>query len=243
MRIVLFSIYGFNIHSHGVFLVLSLVIGGWLLFRLAKRESLSIKYFFSNYLISIIVGILGSRILFYLINLKYYQSIYQIFNIWQGGLISFAGFVFGIITFLIFLKLQKQNSSAWLDLAGIIFALAIAIGRIGCVLNGEFGIKTNSIFAIYGYMPVTAFEIFICSLIFVINFYLYLRFKRHLPPYTFFFLFVVLYSFSKILIDQWRIDPSIIIGINLSQLFSLFIFIVAIIIFGLYLYRRKVRLQ
>ena len=243
MKIVLFSIFGFNVYSHGVFLVLSMAIGGWLLYRLARKEGLSTKYYLSNYLISLIIGILASRILFCLINLKYYQSFYQVVEIWQGGMVSFAGFILGTITFLLLLKLQKQESSLWLDLAGIIFPLVIAIGRIGCVLNGEFGVRTKSIFAIYGYMPVTAFEIFLGMAIFTLNFYLFLNCRRYLPKYFLFFSFVALYSFARIFIDGWRIDPPLAIGINLSQLTSLLIFIISIIAFGSYLYKRKARPQ
>ncbi|PIP50677.1 hypothetical protein COX11_02910 [Candidatus Berkelbacteria bacterium CG23_combo_of_CG06-09_8_20_14_all_41_73] len=243
MKIVLFSIFGFNVYSHGVFLVLSMAIGGWLLYRLAKKQGLSIQYFLSDYLISLIVGILASRILFYLINLKYYQSFYQVVEIWQGGLVSFAGFIVGAIIFLLFLKYQKQELSPWLDLAGIVFPLAIAIGRVGCVLNGEFGIKTSSIFAIYGYMPVTAFEIFLGMAIFTLNFYLFLNYKRYLPKYFLFFSFVALYSFVRIFIDAYRIDPQLAIGMNLSQLTSLAIFIISIVTYGSYFYKRKARSQ
>src|SRR3989304_6507324 len=147
MKIVLFSVFGFNVYSHGVFLVLSAIIGGWLLFRLAEKEKLSTKNFLFNYLTSVVVGIAASRILFYLINLKYYLTFWQIVEIWQGGLISFAGFISGALAFFLLLKKQKEDFTPWLNLAGVVFPLAIAIGRIGCVLNGEFGIKTKSIFA------------------------------------------------------------------------------------------------
>ena len=239
MRIVLFSVFGFNVYSHGVFLVLAMAVGGWLLYRLAQKEGLSTKYFLSYYLISLIAGVLASRIIFYLINLKYYQSFYQIVEIWQGGLVSFAGFIAGTLTFLLLLRRQKVRISPWLDLSGVVFPLAIAIGRIGCVLNGEFGIRTTSIFAVYGYMPVTVFEIYLCGAIFILNFYLYLNFRQRLPKYFLFFSFVALYSFFRIFIDSWRIDLPLAIGINLSQLTSLSIFVITIITYGAYLYKGK----
>lgn len=232
MKIVLFSIFGFNIYSHGVFFTLAMLIGGWIFYRLAKKEGLSTKNFLLNYIISLLVGIVASRILFYFINLKYYQTFWQIVEIWQGGLVSFAGFIAGGLVFVLLLGQQKEKLAPWLDIDGIVFPLAIAIGRIGCVLNGEFGIRTSSIFAIYGVMPVTVFEIFLGATIFAINFYLYQQFKNKLPKYFLFFNFIAIYSFARIFIDGWRIDPTLAIGLNLSQITSLIIFIATLLIYG-----------
>ena len=243
MRIVLFSIFGFNVYSHGVFMVLGMVIGGWLLYRLAKKEGLLVQHFLIDYTTSLIIGILFSRICFYLLNLQSYNSLWEITQIWEGGLISFAGFILGTLTFLFLLLKRKQRISPWLNLSGIIFPLAIAIGRIGCALNGEFGIKTKSILAIYGYMPVTILEIYLGIVIFIFNFYLYQRYKDKLLPNILFLNFITLYSLGRVIIDNWRIDTKLIIGINLSQLVSLIIFIISLITYLLYLYeyQRKMR--
>ena len=166
MKIVLFSLFGYEVYSHGVFLVLGLVIAGLLMYRLLNKEQLNSKNFLSNYIISVVSGIIASRIIFYLMNLYLYDSFYQIFEIWQGGLVSFAGFVVGSLIYIALLKKQKTEIEPVINLAGIAFPLGIAIGRIGCALNGEVGVKTKSVLAYYGFMPVTAFEIFICSGIF-----------------------------------------------------------------------------
>ena len=243
MKIVLFSIFGFNVYSHGVFLVLAAVVGGWILFRLAKKEKFETKNFFANYLTSVVIGLVASRVLFYLINLKYYQTFWQIVEIWQGGLISFAGFIAGAAAFLLILKKQKQSLEPWVEIAGVVFPLAIAIGRVGCVLNGEFGIRTKSIFAIYGYMPVTLLELLACIVIFVINFYLYLNFRARLPKYLLFFNFAIIYLFTRIFIDTYRIDDALAIGINLSQLTSLVLLVVSILTFGYLCLKGKMRLE
>lgn len=241
MRIVLFSVFGYNIYSHGVFLVLAMAIAGYFYFRLALKEKLETDKFLLNYIISIIVGVVASRILFYFLNLKYYANFYQIVEIWQGGLVSFGGFILGAITFFLLLKNQKQNIVKWLNLAGIAFPLGIAIGRIGCVLAGEVGKRYFGSFAYYYHFPVTAFEIYLCLAIFAINFALYLYARKYLIDYFLFFSFISLYSFFRIFIDSYRIDSNLAIGINLSQLTSFLIFIMAFFAFGIYYMRRKVR--
>ena len=85
MKIVLFSVFGFNIYSHGVFLTFAMIIGGWILFRLVKKEKLETKNFLPNYLTSVVIGIAASRVLFYLINLKYYQNIQSVTSLIMIG--------------------------------------------------------------------------------------------------------------------------------------------------------------
>lgn len=232
MKIVLFSIFGFNVYSHGVFFTLAMLIAGWIFYRLAKKAGLETKNFLFNFVLSVLVGVVASRILFYFINLKYYQSFWQIVEIWQGGMVSFAGFIAGGLIFILMLRQQKEKLAPWLDIAGVTFPLAIAIGRIGCTLNGEFGIRTTSIFAVYGLMPVSTFEIFLGAAIFALNFYLYQHLRSRLPKYFLFFNFIAIYSFVRIFIDAYRIDPTLVIGLNLSQIASLIIFISTLLIYG-----------
>jgi len=241
MRIVLFSIFGYNIYSHGVFFVLAMIVASYFYFRLAEKERLPTTKFLLNIILAIIVGVIASRILFYFMNLKYYTNLYQMAKIWQGGLVSFGGFIFGGLTFLLLIRAQKENVGKWLNLAGIAFPLGIAIGRIGCVLAGEVGKRYYGPFAYFYHFPVTAFEIYLCLAIFAINFSLYLYAKKYIIDYFLFFTFVMLYSFFRIFIDAYRSDPNLIIGINLSQLTSFIIFVLSFFIFGIYYMKKKVK--
>ncbi|MCX6812677.1 MAG: prolipoprotein diacylglyceryl transferase [Candidatus Berkelbacteria bacterium] len=241
MRIILFSIFGLNIYSHGVFLTLAMIIGGWIYFRLLKKSHQETKYFIFDYILSLLVGIIVARIFYYLLNLTHYQTLTQVTEIWQGGIISLPGFIAGGLTFFAMLKIRKFSISVWLDLAGIAFPLAVAIGRIGCVLSGEFGVRTTSIFALYGHMPTTVFEIFLGLTIFAINFYLYLKKSDKLPTYTLFAIFVGLYSFGRILIDAYSIDSNRLGAINLSQMTSTIVFVVVIFSYSFHLIHKKLR--
>lgn len=237
----MFSVFGYNVYSHGVFLVIGMAVAAFLLYRLAEKEKLSTDKFLFNIIASVIAGVIASRILFYFINLKYYTNLYQLVEIWQGGLVSFGGFIVGGLTFLLLLRRQKEKIATWFNLAGIAFPLGIAIGRIGCVLAGEVGKRYYGPLAYYYHFPVTAVEIYLCLIIFAINLSLYKYAKKYLTDYVLFFSFVVLYSFFRIFIDAYRTDANLIIGINLSQLTSFIIFAVAFFSFGIYFTRRKLR--
>jgi len=239
MRIVLFSIFGYNIYSHGVFLTLALVVGGYLLFRFAKKENANTERFLSNYIISVISALIAARIGFLATNLSLYSNYSDIYKYWQGGLVSFAGFIVGAAVFFLLLKAQKQKIALWLDLASIVFPLAIAIGRIGCVLAGEVGKRYYGTFAYYNHFPVTAFEIYLGLAIFSINLAIYIYARKYLIKYFLFLNFVMLYSLGRAFIDAYRADKSLIIGINLSQLTSFLIFAIAFFVFGIYYIKRK----
>ena len=240
MKIVLFSIFGFNIYSHGVFLTLAIVAGGWLYYRLLTKENQDTSKFLSNYIIAVFSGVILARIAFLFININFF-SFSSSYRIWEGGLVSFAGFIGGAAVFLTLLHLQKQKLPIWIDLAGLVFPLAIAIGRIGCILNGEVGIKYYGSFAYHNRFPITAFEMYLVMFIFAVNFFLYIYARKYILKYFLILNFIMLYSLGRIGIDSYRADKNLIIGINLSQLTSFIIFAIAFFIFGIYYAKRKVK--
>lgn len=91
-------------------------------------------------------GIIGARVL-YMIQYSHQfpnkdigSLIAAFFQIWKGGIIFYGSALGGVIGFLIFRKvvLSKFNVSVWqlADAMAPVLALGLAIGRIGCYLNG-----------------------------------------------------------------------------------------------------------
>ena len=68
---ILFNIGPVNFYSHGLLIALGALVGGGLIFYLAKRENLNRRHLIDLLLYSLVAGVLGARIL-YLI-LYYYQ--------------------------------------------------------------------------------------------------------------------------------------------------------------------------
>lgn len=239
MKIVLFSFFGIDIYSHGVFLTLAMIIGGWLLFRFGQKEKLNTKKFMQNYILAIIAGVAISRLAYFLFNINEYSSPFELAAVWQGGLISFAGFLAGAALYIVLLKKQGENLTDWLEITGVVFPLAIAIGRIGCALNGEFGVQTDSFLSYYGVMPIPILEIYLCLIIFAINLTVYQKYKTKNLPYFLIFLFIELYSFGRIFIDSFRLEKNLIIGVNPSQLASILTLILSVTIYLIYILRKR----
>lgn len=64
-----------------------------------------------------------------------FDSPWDIFKVWQGGLISYGGFFLAGFLALVYLKINRLSIDQYLDLSVPPIALAIAITRLGCFLN------------------------------------------------------------------------------------------------------------
>ena len=56
---------------------------------------------------------------------------------WSGGQAQYGGIIAGMIAVLLFLKVRKISLLSYADVIAPGVALGVAIGRIGCFLNGD----------------------------------------------------------------------------------------------------------
>ncbi|MGF1580116.1 MAG: prolipoprotein diacylglyceryl transferase family protein [Gemmataceae bacterium] len=146
MRQILFEIptpFGtFPIFGYGFMLFLAFVFCTLLAARMAKRQGIKPEYVQDLAIWIFVCGIAGARIA-YVTNPEYWHqftSIWQLFKVWDGGLIFFGSAIGGLVGFLgaYFFILKKHNISAWkmVDIVAPCVALGLCIGRFGCMLNG-----------------------------------------------------------------------------------------------------------
>jgi phosphatidylglycerol---prolipoprotein diacylglyceryl transferase len=93
-----------------------------------------------------VAGIIGARVLYMIQyshqfpNKDIFSLITAFFQIWKGGIIFYGSALGGVIGYALFYKyvLRKFNVSGWqlADAMAPVLALGLAIGRIGCFLNG-----------------------------------------------------------------------------------------------------------
>jgi phosphatidylglycerol:prolipoprotein diacylglycerol transferase len=134
---VLFKIFGFEIRSWGVLLVIGALVGMWLAVRRARRFGIEPAGAMDMTWLLLIAGVIGARLGWVLQDLPYYvDRPAEIFHLRAGGMTSYGG-VAGAALALAF----------WCRRAGVPFLVALdwlaapglvvnAIGRIGCFLNG-----------------------------------------------------------------------------------------------------------
>src|SRR5947209_7946554 len=134
-----FPPYGLPIHGFGVMLFITFIVCVWLLGRLATRfrSNLPGQRVQDLVIIGFVGGLVGARITFMI---QYDRPFAEFFRIWEGGIVLYGGIITGILSFLAFyyLLLKRAGVSLWklVDACGPTLALGIALGRIGCFLNG-----------------------------------------------------------------------------------------------------------
>ncbi|HEV3162572.1 MAG TPA: prolipoprotein diacylglyceryl transferase [Isosphaeraceae bacterium] len=139
MRQVLFHIPYLNwpIFGYGVMLFIgflgSMNLAGWR----AKREKLDPEMIYDLALWVFVGGLLGAR-LFYVA--QYWgvrvHTLWDVFKIWEGGIVFYGSVIGGTAAFFLYRALRPFPLGPVLDVIAPAIALGIALGRLGCFLNG-----------------------------------------------------------------------------------------------------------
>lgn len=193
----------------------------------------------------IIIGIIGARLYYCLVNYSYYiHKPLEIFFIRQGGLSIHGMIVAGALALFYF---SKKYKVPFLRLADVFLCgtiLAQSIGRWGNFFNSEaFGMPCNLPWKLYipfshrplEYMnfeyfhPTFLYESILDFLIFVVLFLLFKKFVDKSGIIT--ALYLILYAIARIFVEQLRIDSALnISGIPIAQIVSGFMLLGGILL-------------
>lgn len=134
----------FNIYMWGVFVAIGFLVAYYLMYKNAKKP-LEKKTVEELAFWSLVGLIIGSRLLYVIVNYPYYaDNLLEIFMIWEGGLVSYGGVIGALLAVFIYCKKKKVNFIRYVDFMIPYVALGMAIGRIGCFFNGCcYGIETT----------------------------------------------------------------------------------------------------
>jgi phosphatidylglycerol:prolipoprotein diacylglycerol transferase len=132
------------IYSYGVMLGLSLVVGWYLTLGLAEKDGLPRETMANNYVVTALVAVLASRLLYVVTNLDEFRSIGEVFSFRGGGLVAYGGFLGGFVGSWAYLGYKRIRLLPWADVAVPSLASGLAITRIGCYLFGcDFGARMS----------------------------------------------------------------------------------------------------
>ena len=214
----------FTVYSYGLMLVFAFVVASWLACLEAKREGMDPDILFNFAFLAFVCGVIGARIFYVLDNLREYLAHpIEIFMLSHGGLAWFGGLIGGALSGILYLKIKKIPIYKTLDLIVPFVALAQAIGRIGCLLNGCcFGRESAA--GIYFpaqqavLIPTQLYSSLLLLVIFVI-----LRLLQDRPHKTgqIFFAYLFFYGCKRFMVEFWRADSlPVFFGLTLFQLLS-----------------------
>lgn len=88
-------------------------------------------------LYSLIGGVVGARVFYVIHYFEHFKGDpLSLFKIWYGGLELLGGVIVAVTIIFVFLVYHKLPIRRYLDIIAIGLMLALAFGRIGCLLNG-----------------------------------------------------------------------------------------------------------
>ena len=232
-----------TIHTYGLFVATGFLVGLIVTIIIGKSEGISQQQVMDMGFIIVLSAIIGSRIMYALMNISHYRHHpLDIFKVWQGGLVFSGGIIAGILVLIWYTR--KSHLSLWktCDMLAPGLALGQGIGRIGCFMAGCcYGKPTDLIWGVKFTHPNSLAPLNIplhptqiyssISAIIIFLVLLLLHSKKSFAGQVFLW-FLILHSTARLAIEQFRGDDrGILLNSNMSftQFIAIIIFIAAVI--------------
>lgn len=240
---IAFSIFNFPVYWYGIILAFAVFIGVVCAEILARRFSdIPENFFIDNSPPVIILGIIGARLYYCMVNFSYYiQHPLEIFDIRQGGLSIHGMIVIGIVTVYFLAKKYRICVLKLLDVLACSVILAQSAGRWGNFFNSEaFGYPTGGNWGVFIpvpqrpveflnyelFHPAFLYESFLDLVIFAVLIFILRRTRAGCT----FFWYLILYSVVRIFVEYFRIDSVLNIGgFPIAQVVSVLLIIAGVI--------------
>lgn len=237
----LFEIGPFVLAWHGILTVVAIIAGVWVS-RIGLRErKLVLPRLESFSYWTIAGGILGARLFYVFDHLdRFRDDPLEILAISEGGLAVYGAVIGGFVTVAILCVVYKYPFLQIIDAIAPGLAIAQAIGRIGCAINGDaWGAETSWPFAfIYTHPdaiipnrllnvpthPYPVYDIIMNLAIFGIIWRLR---KQRLPNGAIFAIFSILYAATRFVISFVREEREWFWGLQEAQVVAIVMFIIS----------------
>ncbi|MBW2020073.1 MAG: prolipoprotein diacylglyceryl transferase [Deltaproteobacteria bacterium] len=134
---VLFHVGPFTLHTYGIFIAMAFLSAIALALREARRVGEDANKILDLCFYVLIAAIVGSRILYVLINWSTFRhDPFEIVRIWHGGLVFYGGFIGALITALWYIRRKGLPILKTADIMAPSIAFGQFVGRIGCFFAG-----------------------------------------------------------------------------------------------------------
>jgi len=135
-----------TIPAFGVMAALGFLAAFWIALDRGRREGIKEEVIWDVWFRAFIGGLVGARLLFVLQNPDVLEGrLWEAFAIWHGGLVWYGGVAGALILGIAYLLRRRQPMLRVCDAMSPAGMVGLAIGRVGCFLNGCcFGQRTDS---------------------------------------------------------------------------------------------------
>ncbi|MGH7162367.1 MAG: prolipoprotein diacylglyceryl transferase, partial [Planctomycetota bacterium] len=144
-----------TIYSFGVVVIAGFFAGSSYILRQTRRLSLDDKKVFDFAFWMLVVGIVGSRLLYAFLNYDDFRANkWEVLKIWNGGLVWYGGLIPAVAVGVALLARYRMPVLAVCDIGIAGVMLALGIGRWACFLAGDdYGRPTDVAWAVKFYHP------------------------------------------------------------------------------------------
>jgi len=251
MKNELLQIGPVTVYGYGLMIFLGVIAAYSVGEYRAKKQGLSADELFWLTISCLVGGIVGAKLLFYIVEMKAIIQNPKILLDITHGFVVYGGIIGGIGVGYLFCKVRKLPFLRYFDLVMPSIALAQAFGRIGCMFAGCcYGRETDSWFHIIyeesGFAPngvaLIPTQPIMAALNFVHFVLLVLLAKRVKSEGQVAGLYLVFYSVGRFFLEFLRNDPrGSVTMLSTSQFISLFILAAGVaVFFGCgYIHKRK----
>jgi phosphatidylglycerol:prolipoprotein diacylglycerol transferase len=240
---VAFSIGPFSVHWYGLMYAVGITIGLLVIRPYANYKGITGSQLLTIALWSILAGLIGAR-LYYVIQQplgQYLREPWRILAAWEGGM-AFYGAIFAVVVTLLITGWRLGISKlSLLDVGGLFAAVGQFFGRIGNIINGDVigyptGLPWGFVYANpdsfaprhdIPYQPAAVYEALINILLFGVLWLL----RKKLKPGMLFFIYIICYSMSQIIVFIWRDNEVVFWGLKQAQLTAIAVIIAAVIVY------------
>ncbi|MCI9199795.1 MAG: prolipoprotein diacylglyceryl transferase [Lachnospiraceae bacterium] len=242
MKNELFSIGPFTVYGYGLMIAIGIIAAYFVGEYRAKKYGLEEEHVFNYVIWCVVGGFTGSKLLYFLTNIKDVLANPDIFHHLKDGWVVYGGIIGGILSAMLYSKIKGLKFLAYFDMLIPSVALAQGFGRIGCFLAGCcFGRETDSPFGIVfhesSYAPngvsLIPTQLISSGLDFLHFFVLILYAKRKKADGQIGGLYLILYSIGRFVLEYYRGDliRGNVGALSTSQFISIFTVVAGIVLF------------
>ena len=226
MHPILLKTGSFTLYSYGLCVALAMVLTLALTFRQSARAGVSWNDATDLLFVLFVTGLVGSRLSYVAQNWEYYRGdLWNILRFQEGGLVWYGGFLFGLACGIALCVWKRQSFLFWMDFFAPMAALAHAVGRVGCFLNGCCTGRQTDLFLGVRFPeddfcrhPVQLYE---AALLAALAFYLLSLGRRQRKPGEIFAIYVFFYGLMRFTLEFLRADQTLHFHLTLPQWISL----------------------
>jgi phosphatidylglycerol:prolipoprotein diacylglycerol transferase len=220
---ILVKIGPLTIHTYGFMMAVGVALGLWFIYAQAKKAGLDANRIMDAAFYTIIVSLIGAKLILFLSNISYYVSYpKELFALARSGGVFQGGLTFGVIYALWYFRRKKIPTWPTADLIAPALALGHGFGRIGCfsagccygsecalpwavVFKNEYAADLTGVHLHTPLHPVQLYEAILNFLNFGI---LYIILKKKKFDGQVFAFYIVNYSVIRFLTEYFRGDHS-----------------------------------